>query len=256
MTENKSKSKTIKYAFTQSLPVLFGYIPLGIAFGIMLSATGYNALWAFFIGITCYSGSLQYAMVGLISENASIYVIVTMTLFIQIRHIFYGISLIKEYKRCGFWRRLIMIFGLTDETYSLQCALKCPDNVNESDCRFYISVMNHIYWLCGNIIGCLVGTFIQKFFGIDFSDCGIDFVMTALFIVLTLEGLLSAKSKIPTLVGLISGSSILLLFRIFFNSTDFIFPALCCATIVLLLFKPHLYPLYNDEKAIAEVTNE
>lgn len=153
----KSKAATIKYAFKKSLPVLFGYLFLGSAFGIMLYDAGYNWVWAILISVAVYAGSGQFLLVSLLSSAASIPTVAMMTLFINSRHMFYGLSLIDKFK-AGRWRYPFMIFTLTDETYSVNISVhSVPKNVDEPRARFLIGELDHLYWIAGSVIGSLLG---------------------------------------------------------------------------------------------------
>ena len=175
------KIATFKFAVQKSLPVLFGYLFLGSAFGIMLYKAGYNWIWAVFISIVVYAGSGQFLLVSLISAKADIATTALMTLFINTRHMFYGLSYIEKFKAGG-WRYPFMIFTLTDETYSVNSSITyIPKNVNEPKARFLIGELDHLYWIIGSALGSLLSQLIP----IDFT--GIDFSMTALFVVIFID---------------------------------------------------------------------
>lgn len=170
-----NKSATLRFAFKQSLPVLFGYLFLGAAFGIMLFKAGYNWVWAALISLLVYAGSGQFLLVSLISSGAGLATTALMTLFINTRHMFYGLSYIEKFKAGG-WRYPFMIFTLTDETYSVNASiLSVPDGVDEPRARFLIGELDHVYWIIGSVLGSLLSAALPM----DFT--GIDFSMTALF---------------------------------------------------------------------------
>lgn len=220
-----NKKKTVKFAFKKSLPVMFGYLFLGSAFGIMLYDAGYNFLWAIFISIIVYAGSGQFLLVSLLSSGASALTVAFMTLFINSRHIFYGLSYIEKFKK-GKWRYPFMIFGLTDETYSVNTSFQTvPDNVDETHARFLISIFDHMYWIIGSIIGSLAGQAIP----IDFT--GIDFSMTALFVVIFIDLLREQKGRLK-LVGLIGILSAIMCLVIF-GADRFLLPCLVLIVAVM-----------------------
>ena len=141
--KQKSRIATIQYAFKKSLPVLFGYLFLGSAFGIMLYNAGYNWVWAACISLVVFAGSGQFLLVSLLTSAASIPTVAVMTLFINSRHMFYGLSLIDKFKAGG-WRYPFMIFTLTDETYSVNVSIQSvPDRVDEPKARFLIGELDH-----------------------------------------------------------------------------------------------------------------
>ena len=208
---------------------MFGYLCMGCAFGIVIQTKGYNFIWSFVISLTCYSGSMQFVLAELLATSASLATVAVMTLAVQIRHIFYGLSLVDDYKKAG-WKRYYMIFGLTDETYSLQCSLDVPKGMNEGNLRFLISLLDQIYW----IVGCTVGALLGELIPFDFE--GADFAMTALFVVILVEQWQSAKSHLPAIIGAICAIASLLVF----GPDNFIFPALAASAFVLLILRSQL----------------
>lgn len=226
----KSKAATIKYAFKKSLPVLFGYLFLGSAFGIMLYDAGYNWVWAILISVVVYAGSGQFLLVSLLSSAASIPAVAMMTLFINSRHMFYGLSLIDKFK-AGRWRYPFMIFTLTDETYSVNISVhSVPKNVDEPRARFLIGELDHLYWIAGSVIGSLLGQNLP----IDFT--GIDFSMTALFTVIFVDLIIDTKNRICGAVGLFCAFICLMIF----GADKFLLPALILTVLLLVGAKPFL----------------
>lgn len=227
---SKSRLATIKYAFKKSLPVLFGYLFLGSAFGIMLYDAGYNWIWAVLISVVVFAGSGQFLLVSLLSSAAAIPTVAMMTLFINSRHMFYGLSLIDKFKAGG-WRYPFMIFTLTDETYSVNVSIQSvPDNVDEPKARFFIGELDHLYWILGSVIGSLLGQNLP----VDFT--GIDFSMTALFTVIFVDLIIDTKSKICGAVGLFCAFICLMIF----GTDNFLLPALILTVIMLVAAKPFL----------------
>ncbi len=226
----KSKAATIKYAFKKSLPVLFGYLFLGSAFGIMLYDAGYNWVWAILISVAVYAGSGQFLLVSLLSSAASIPTVAMMTLFINSRHMFYGLSFIDKFK-AGRWRYPFMIFTLTDETYSVNISVhSVPKNVDEPRARFLIGELDHLYWIAGSVIGSLLGQNLP----IDFT--GIDFSMTALFTVIFVDLIVDTKNRICGAVGLFCAFICLMIF----GADKFLLPALILTVLLLVGAKPFL----------------
>ena len=169
-----------KKAFPYTIPVLTGYLFIGIAFGVMYAEKGYSFLWAMLMSLLVYAGSGQYLAVNFFVPGISLIQVIFMTLMVNVRHIFYGISLLERFHNMG-KKRWYMIFGLTDETYSLLCTTNVPEGVEEEKFLFAISIMNQSYWVIGSAIGGLAGTLIP------FNSEGIDFAMTALFVVIFVE---------------------------------------------------------------------
>lgn len=220
------KKSVIKKAFLKSLPVLAGYVVLGIGFGILLKKAGYGALWSFAMGTFIYAGSMQFVGVGLISGGASIITTIITTFMVNARHLFYSISMIDKYKGSGKYKPY-MIFALTDETYSLLCDGKTPEGEDPNLYRFLVSFFNHIYWISGCVLGSLLGSVLP------FSTAGIEFSMTALFIASFTEQWLSNKDHIPAITGLFST----LLCLLAFGKENFLIPSMLLITFVLTLLR-------------------
>ena len=181
-----------------SLPVLFGYLPLGAAFGVLFSDLGYHWLYAVAMGVFIYAGAGQFLAVGLLANQAGLIEMAIATLLLNSRHVFYGLSLMNRMHNRG-WRKWYQIFGLTDETYSLITATPVPTNMNPGEFHFRLTVMNQIYWL----IGCATGAWLGS--NLEFSTDGIAFVLPALFMVLTIEQYKHLKDIRPFLTALVIG---------------------------------------------------
>lgn len=223
------KRKAFRAAFPLTLPVMAGYLFLGLGFGILLASKGYSCLWAFFMAVIIYAGSMQYAAIDLLAAGASLITTGIMTVAIQIRHLFYGLSLIEKYRHVG-KKRWMMIYELTDETYSLVATSKPPEGVDTGWFYFFISLLDHSYWIAGCTLGTLFGTLVK------FNTKGVDFVMTALFIVLFINQWLDTKEHRPALIGV--GSSVLCL--ILFGPDSFIVPAMLSILLILTIFRKTL----------------
>lgn len=224
-------NKTIRYAFFKSLPVLFGYVFLGIAFGILLQQAGFNPLWALLCSVVVYAGSLQFVLVSFLSVPTSLPVVAAMSFLINSRHMFYGLTFVEKFKSMG-KRYPYMIFSLSDETYSVLCSVKPEEGVDEKAAMFWVALMDQFYWVIGSILGSLMGQLIP----LDFT--GIDFSMTALFVVIFLEQWIDFKSHIPALTGLISSAVFLLLL----GPDRFILPSLIITVAVLMGLKNQILP--------------
>lgn len=225
----------VRQAFWKSLPVLAGYIILGIGFGIMLRNAGYGVLWAFAMSCLIYAGSMQYVGVGLIAGGASVITTAVTTVMVNARHLFYSISMIERYKDTGKYK-LYLIFALTDETYSLLCDGRVPEEDSGDLYRFLVSLFNHCYWITGNVIGSLLGSVLP------FSTDGIEFSMTALFIASFTEQWISGGNHVPALAGLVC--SLLCLFV--FGPGQFLIPAMLLITVVLTAVQNRI-PLDKEE---------
>lgn len=223
MEKAGDKREYIGFAFRQSVPVMLGYIFLGIAFGLLLQDAGYSFWWAFFISVIVYAGSMQFVLVSLLTGGAGLVYTAAMTLFINGRHIFYGLSFVEKYKKMGM-AYPYMVFSLTDETYSVLCRTKVPERMDEDKVFFWISFLDQSYWVLGSVLGALAGS------RIPFDSTGIDFSMTALFIVIVVEQWQGQESHFAAILGAVCG----VLWLLILGSDRFILPALCSCVVVLL----------------------
>ena len=188
--------KLIKTALLKTLPVMAGYMVLGFGFGIISVKNGYGILWALAMSIFIYAGSMQYVAISLLASGASLITTALTTLMVNARHLFYGITMIKPYKKAG-GAKPYMIFALTDETYSLVCSGEAPEGLDFHKYSFAVSLFNHCYWVLGSALGALAGSVIP------FSFAGVDFAMTALFITVFTEQWKGTKNHIPAVTGLV-----------------------------------------------------
>lgn len=218
--------KTLKYSFLATLPVMAGYLVLGVGFGILLHDKGYSFWWAILMSLCIYAGSMQYVGVELLSGGATLISAVLMTLMVNARHIFYGVSMIEKYRNTG-KRKPYLIFALTDETYSLVCDPNLPEEIDSKNYYFLVSILNQCYWVSGSFFGGFLGS------ALHFNTTGIDFSMTALFVVIFVEQWESTKQHLPALVGLFF--SILCL--VIFGAKHFLIPTMVCIPSALFMLK-------------------
>ncbi len=223
------KRKALKKAFIHTVPVMMGYLFLGSAFGILLSSKGYGPLWAFIMSLFIYAGSGQFVAITLLTSPFDIIGAVFITLMVNLRHLFYGLSMLDKFKNVG-KKKFYMMFSLTDETYSLLCSAKPPQGVSQDWFYFFIGLLNHCYWITSCVLGNLVRT------AFPFNSKGIDFVMTALFLVIFLDQWKDSKTHIPQFIGV--GASVLCL--ILFGAESFLLPAMVLILLLSATFKKRL----------------
>lgn len=214
--------KTLKKSFNATIPVMAGYIVLGSAFGILMSSKGYHLIWTILMSCIIYAGSMQFLTINLLTSGASLISTALITLMVNARHLFYGISMLDKYKSTGKLKPYL-IFSLTDETYALVCAENTKEN--NKYYYFFVSLLNQIYWILGGIIGGVIGAILK------IDTTGIDFAMTALFVVIFTEQILSKKDYISAAIGICS--AIICLF--IFGSEYFLIPTMILITISLLI---------------------
>lgn len=218
--------KTVGIAFQKSLPVMAGYLVLGIGFGMLLKDAGYGLFWSFLMGFSIYAGSMQYVAVSLLTAGASLITVALTTLMVNARHLFYGVSMLENYRGAG-KKKPYLIFALTDETYSLLCGGEAPVGADRRWYPLLVSAFNHLYWVAGCVLGSLLGSLIP------FDMAGIEFSMTALFVTVFVEQWLTAKDHRPAVIGL--GVSVLCL--AIFGADGFLIPAMIAITAALLLVR-------------------
>lgn len=234
--------KIFSAASPVTIPVLMGYLAIGMAFGLMLQSAGYGVLWAFLMSLTIYAGSGQYLGVSLLAAGAPLTQVAFLTLMVNFRHLVYGLSMLEKFRGMG-KRKLYMIFSLTDETYALLSSAKAPEGIDEHDYYFAISIMNQSYWIAGSVLGAVLGA------ALGFDTTGVDFAMTALFLVIAVGQWRAAGSHIPALLGGVAT----LLSLIVVGAEDMLLPALGIIVGVLTLMRPRLSNagIKNEEKEVS-----
>jgi len=186
--------KAMRLALKTSTPVFFGYLAIGIAFGLLLKDAGYPWYLALIMSVFIYAGAGQYLAVGFFTNNANFIEVATVTFLVNFRHMVYGLSLFDKFNMTGRLKPY-MIFSLTDETYALLTSVKDPVDINKGQFYFFIALLNQFYWVLGGLIGAIAGSFMT------INTKGLDFALTALFIVLLIEQLKSYHTRIPFFIG-------------------------------------------------------
>lgn len=222
--------KAFRAAFPLTLPVLAGYLVLGIGFGVLLQRAGFGIGWALLMSFTIYSGSMQYVGVSVLSGGISLLNAAVITVTVNARYLFYGLSMLERFRGLG-WKKLPLIFGLTDETYSIICTTPVPIGMNRGVFYLALSMLNQSYWIMGSCIGSLIGS------AFAFDSAGMEFSMTALFVVLFVEQWLTDKdSRILAVIGV--GLSFLCL--VLLGADRFIVPSMILIVVVLAFLRKPL----------------
>ena len=221
--------KSFLRAFRDSLPIMAGYLALGIGYGVLLQSKGYSFWWAILMSVTMFAGSGQYAGVDFMASGASLLSTAFMTLIINCRHFFYGVSLLKKYRGTGL-AKPYLIFGLTDESYSITATTTLESGVDPKKYYLFLTALNHSYWITGCVLGAVLGMFLP------FPSTGIDFAMTALFIVILTEQWLSNKEHLSARLGVATTAVCLIVF----GAEYFIIPALLLISAELMLLRKRL----------------
>lgn len=217
----KISKETWKLAFVKSLPIMCSYFFLGAAYGIMMEETGFPWYVALLLSMTVYTGAFQFVLITFLSTGASLLTIAITALLMNSRQSFYSLTFLNDFKRMG-KRKLYMIHSLTDETYAVNCTLELPRKEKE-DTMFGVALLSHCYWMAATVAGAVLGQLIP------FELEGIDFCMTALFVIIFMDQWKKASSHIPALAGLTCGIVCLMIF----GQSSFILPALLLVSGIL-----------------------
>lgn len=234
--DKKEWRTALKAAFPHTIPVFAGYLVLGFGFGLLLQSKGYNPLWAILMCVTIYGGSIQYVGVDILSSGAGIITTAIMTLMIQARHLFYSLTLLTKYKDMGKVKPYL-IYGLTDETFSLVTSTEPPEDVKANQFYFWITILDHCYWIIGSTLGAVFGQIV------DINTKGVDFSMTSLFIVIIVDNLIKRKSRVPAIIGLVVSFICLMIF----GADNFLIPSMIAISIVLMILRPVLSKRNEEE---------
>lgn len=214
--------KTLKKAFPYTIPIFAGFWFLGLAYGIYMNVSGFSFVYPMVMGLIIFGGSLEFVAVEMLLSPFAPLQVLIMTLLIQARHLFYGLSMLDKFKGMG-WKKYYLIFGMCDETFSINYTAEIPEDVDSGWFMFFVTLLNHFYWFSGATIGGLIGSLLH------FSTDGISFVMTAMFVVIFLEQWLKEKRHISAYTGLCTSAICLIMFR----ADSFMIPTM--VTIISLL---------------------
>lgn len=225
MKEN-IRLKALKAAFPYTIPIFASFWFLGLAYGIYMNVSGFSFLYPMLMSLTIFGGSLEFIAVSMLMSAFAPIQTLMVTLMIQARHLFYGISMLDKYKGMG-WKRFYLIFGMCDESFSINYTAKIPDDVDKGWFMFFVTLLNHIYWFSGSTMGGLLGSFLT------INTEGLDFVMTAMFVVIFMEQWFKEKKHYTALIGL--GASAVCL--IIFGADSFLVPSMLCILLLLTAFR-------------------
>ncbi len=218
--------KALKSAFPNTIPIMAGYLFLGMTYGILMKVSGFPIWLAVVISMVVFAGAMQYVAVDILLSAFNPIQAFLMTLMINARHIFYGISMLAKYKDTG-KKKPYLIFGMSDETFSVNCTANIPDGVDKGWFMFFVTLLDQMYWVAGTAVGAIFGSFIK------FDTTGLDFVMTAMFVVIFLEQLLKEKDHTISIVGLVISIASLVIF----GADSFIIPAMLAILAALTLLR-------------------
>ena len=222
MQQKGMRLHALKAAFPHTVPIFAGFWFLGLAYGIFMNVSGFGFWYPLLMSLVIFGGSLEFVAVTMLLGAFAPLQTLAMALILQARHLFYGVAMLEKYRGLG-WKKPYLIFGLCDETFSINCTAEIPEDVDRGWFYFFVTLLNHLYWVSGSTIGGLVGSLLT------FDTEGIEFVMTAMFVVIFLEQWKKEKRHDSTLLGL--GASALCL--LVFGADAFIIPSMACVLVLL-----------------------
>lgn len=222
MTKDRVKIKALKAAFPHTVPVLAGFLFLGTAYGIYMRVSGFSFLYPMLTALAVFGGSLEFVTVTMLLGTFAPLQTILMALLIQARHLFYGIAMLGKFKGVG-KKKIYLIFGLCDETFSINCSAEIPDGVDRGWFMFFVTLLNHFYWLSGATLGGLVGSLLT------FNTDGLNFVMTTMFVVIFLEQWMKEKQHITAVAGVVISAVCLVIF----GADSFMIPTMACILLAL-----------------------
>lgn len=205
----------LRYAFPRTIPVMVGYLFLGAAYGILMNVNGFGIWWALAISVFVYAGSLQYLGITFLTAMVSPVYAFFMSLMLNARHLFYGISMLDQYREAGKLKPYL-VFALTDETFSIVCHEEPPKSISKYHVCFWISLLDQCYWAAGTVIGALLGNLFT------FDTTGLDFALTALFVVIFVDQWKSGQGHRAALIGVLASAVCVVVF----GQSAFIIPAM------------------------------
>ena len=225
-TRRDSVTKAWKAAFPKTIPIMMGFLFLGMSYGLYMKVSGFSFVYPLCMSLVIFGGSLEFVTVTMLLGSFAPLQTFLMALMIQARHLFYGIALLEKYKGTGL-KKAYLIFGMCDESFSINCATDVPEDVDKGYFFFFVTILNQFYWVAGATLGGILGSFLT------FNTEGLDFVMTAMFVVIFLEQWLKEKKHYTALIGVLVSAGCLLLF----GAESFLIPTMVCILCFLTVFR-------------------
>ena len=218
--------KAFLCAFPYTVPIFAGFLFLGLTYGIYMHVSGFSFWYPMLMSLTIYGGSLEFVAVSMLLAPYAPLQTLIMSVMIQARHLFYGISMLDKFRGLG-WKKPYLIFGMCDETFSINCTAQIPDGIDRGWFYFFVTLLNHLYWFAGSTLGGLLGNLIH------FNTEGLEFVMASMFVVIFLEQWEREKRHISAYIGLAASVLCLLVF----GADSFLIPTMICITAFLTFLR-------------------
>ena len=232
-----SKLAALRAAFPYTVPIFAGVWFLAMAYGIQMSTSGFSFWYPMIMSAVIYGGSLEFVAVSMLLSPFAPVQTFLMTLMIQARHLFYGISMLDKYKNLG-PKKYYLIYAMCDETFSVNYTAKIPENVDRGWFYFFVTLLNQLYWVSGATIGGLLGSLIH------FDTAGLDFVMTAMFVVIFMEQWMKERRHFSELVGFLAAVCC----RLVFGADNFLIPTMVCILACLSFLKKPIESKFGGER--------
>lgn len=217
---------SLKAAFPYTLPIFAGFWFLGMAYGMYMNVAGFSFWYPMLMSFFIFGGSLEFVAVIMLTSSFAPLQVLIMTLLIQARHLFYGISMLEHFKGLG-WKRCYLIFGLCDETFSINYTAKIPEGIDRGWFMFFVTLLNHFYWVSGATMGGVLGSMLT------FDMEGLDFVMTVMFVVIFMEQWAKERKHYTAFICIGTAFACLVVF----GATSFMLPTMGCILFLLLFFR-------------------
>jgi 4-azaleucine resistance transporter AzlC len=224
-----TKKKAFQAAFPYTIPICAGFMFLGIAYGIFMRSKGFAFWYPMLMSATIFAGSMEFVAVSLLLSPFQPFYALALALMVNARHLFYGISMLEKYRGVG-KKKWYLIFGMCDESFSINCTTDPPQGVDRGWFMFFVTLLNQFYWFAGATVGAVLGGFLH------FDTQGLDFVMTALFVVIFLDQWFSTKEHLPAVIGVAATAVCLFLF----GPDNFILPSMATILAILTLTRGRL----------------
>lgn len=229
MSERRRRGKAFKAAFPHTIPIFAGFWFLGMTYGIYMNVSGFPFWYPMLMSLTIFAGSVEFVAVNLLLGAFNPFQVLAMTLMINARHLFYGLSMLDKYRGNG-WKDFYLIFGMCDESFSINYTARIPEGIDRGWFMFFVTLLNHFYWFFGAALGGIFGSLIR------FDTEGLDFVMTAMFVVIFMEQWMKEKEHVSSLVGV----GVTLLCLVAFGADRFLIPAMAVILGVLTFLRKPL----------------
>ena len=226
MDEQGKITRAMRTAFPYTIPIFAGFWFLGITYGVYMKVSGFSFWYPLVMSLTIFGGSLEFVAVSMLLSAFAPLQTLLVTLMLQARHLFYGIAMLDKFKGTG-WKKAYLIFGMCDESFSINCSADIPEGVDRGWFMFFVTLFNHFYWVTGATLGGVLGSLIT------FNTEGLDFAMTAMFVVIFLDQWLKERRHAASLIGVGASLACLLVF----GADSFLLPAMACILALLTLLR-------------------